>query len=65
MLWLVHPQMKQMEERLRSCEAQRELTALRRKLELLEEERKECSIRCLKAEEEVKDLRHTGEDSRG
>ncbi|KAM6916545.1 shootin-1 [Xenentodon cancila] len=55
-------QMKQMEERLRSCEAQRELNALRHKLELLEEERKECSTRCLKAEEEVKDLRFTVEE---
>ncbi|XP_047206921.1 shootin-1 isoform X2 [Girardinichthys multiradiatus] len=46
----------QMEEKLKNCEAQKELTALRHKLELLEEEKKECSIRCFKAEQEVKDL---------
>ena len=63
-LWLVHLQIKQMEERLRSCEAQKELKALRCKLELLEEERMECSIRCSKAEDKVKDLRFIGEDLR-
>ncbi|XP_061600884.1 shootin-1 isoform X2 [Cololabis saira] len=52
----------QMEERFRSCEAQTELKALRHKLELLEMERKECSIRCSKAEQEVKDLRFTVEE---
>lgn len=51
-----------MEDRLRNCEAQRELTALRRKLELVEEEKNEYSDKCSKAEVEVKDLRFTGED---
>lgn len=60
---LSHPQMKQMEERLRGCEDRRELTALRLKLELLEEEKKEHGLRCSKAEQEVKDLRFTGEFS--
>ncbi|KAK2832675.1 hypothetical protein Q5P01_016564 [Channa striata] len=55
-------QMKQMEDRLRSCEAQRELTALRRKLELLEEEKSEYGDRCSKAETEVKDLRFSVEE---
>ncbi|XP_044070140.1 shootin-1 isoform X2 [Siniperca chuatsi] len=55
-------QIKQMEDRLRSCEAQRELTALRRKLELMEEEKKEYSDKCFKAEVEVKDLRFTVEE---
>ncbi|XP_078129689.1 LOW QUALITY PROTEIN: shootin-1 [Sander vitreus] len=55
-------QMKQMEDRLRSCEAQRELTALRRKLELVEEEKREYSNKCSKAEVEVKDLRSTVEE---
>ncbi|XP_028459794.1 shootin-1 isoform X2 [Perca flavescens] len=55
-------QMKQMEDRLRSCEAQRELTALRRKLELMEEEKREYSKKCSKAEVEVKDLRSTVEE---
>ncbi|XP_068584232.1 shootin-1 [Cebidichthys violaceus] len=55
-------QMKQMEDRLRSCEAQRELTALRRKLELVEEEKREYSDKCSKAELEVKDLRCTVEE---
>lgn len=61
----VHPQIKQMEDKLRSSEAQSELTALRRKLELLEEERRECSNKCSKAEVEVKDLRFTGENISG
>lgn len=56
-----HPQIKQMEDRLRSCEAQKELTALKRKLELVEEEKRECSDRCSKAEEKVKDMRFSGE----
>ncbi|TKS85144.1 Shootin-1 [Collichthys lucidus] len=55
-------QIKQMEDRLRSCETQRALTALRRKLELVEEERREYSDKCSKTEVEVKDLRFTGED---
>uniref|UniRef100_A0A3P8RZ83 Shootin-1 n=1 Tax=Amphiprion percula TaxID=161767 RepID=A0A3P8RZ83_AMPPE len=55
-------EIKQMEDRLRSCEAQKEIMALKRKLELLEEERKECSSKCLKAEVEVKDLRFTVEE---
>lgn len=55
-------QIKQMEDRLRNCEAQRELTALRRKLELVEEEKNEYSDKCSKAEVEVKDLRFTVEE---
>ncbi|KAG7999830.1 Heat shock 70 kDa protein 12A [Nibea albiflora] len=55
-------QMKQMEDRLRSCETQRALTALRRKLELVEEERREYSDKCSKTEVEVKDLRFTVEE---
>ncbi|XP_070771942.1 shootin-1 isoform X2 [Enoplosus armatus] len=55
-------QKKQMEDGLRSCEAQRELAALRRKLELLEEERAEYSDKCSKAEVEVKDMRFTVEE---
>lgn len=58
----VRPQIRQMEDRLRSCEAQRELTALRRKLELVEEEKSEYGDKYSKAEVEVKDLRFTGED---
>uniref|UniRef100_A0A8C9ZWR7 Shootin-1 n=1 Tax=Sander lucioperca TaxID=283035 RepID=A0A8C9ZWR7_SANLU len=54
--------MKQMEDRLRSCDAQRELTALRRKLELVEEEKREYSNKCSKAEVAVKDLRSTVEE---
>uniref|UniRef100_A0A3B4VHD4 Shootin-1 n=1 Tax=Seriola dumerili TaxID=41447 RepID=A0A3B4VHD4_SERDU len=54
-------QMKQMEDRLRSCEAQRELTALRCKLQLVEEEKKEYTEKCTKVEVEVKDLRFTEE----
>ncbi|XP_041865750.1 shootin-1 isoform X2 [Melanotaenia boesemani] len=50
-------QIKQMEEGLRSCETQKELMALRRKLEMLEEDKKEYSKKCSKAEQEVKDLR--------
>lgn len=49
-----------MEDRLNSCEAERELTALRRKLELMEEEKRDYSDKCSKAEVEVKDLRFTG-----
>ncbi|KAI9525124.1 hypothetical protein NQZ68_012638 [Dissostichus eleginoides] len=52
-------QVQQAEDRLRSCEAQRELTALRRTLELVEEEKREYSEKCSKAEVEVKDLRST------
>ena len=51
-----------MEDRLRSCGVQKELTALRYKLELVEEEKRESSEKCSKAEVEVKDLRFTGED---
>lgn len=58
-LRFIHPQIKQMEE-LRSCEAERELTALRRKLELMEEEKRDYSDKCSKAEVEAKDLRFTG-----
>lgn len=61
-LWFVHPQIEQMEDRLRSCEVQKELTALRSKLELMEEEKRDYSDKCRKAEVEVKDLRFTGED---
>ncbi|XP_075329208.1 shootin-1 [Odontesthes bonariensis] len=55
-------QTKQLEEMLRNCEDQRELMALRRKLELLEEERNECNIKHSKAEQEVKNLRFTVEE---
>ncbi|KAM6922457.1 shootin-1 [Lycodopsis pacificus] len=55
-------QIKQMEDRLQSCEAPRELMALRRKLELVEEEKREYSDKCSKAELEVKDLRSTVEE---
>ncbi|XP_026212136.1 shootin-1 [Anabas testudineus] len=55
-------QIKQMEDKLRSSEAQRELAALRHKLELVEEEKKEYSDRCSKAELEVKDMRFTAEE---
>lgn len=51
-----------MEDRLRSCETQRELSALRRKLEFVEEDKRDYSDKCSKAEVEVKDLRFTGED---
>ncbi|XP_041803065.1 shootin-1 [Chelmon rostratus] len=55
-------QIKRMEDRLNSCEAERELTALRRKLELMEEEKRDYSDKCSKAEVEVKDLRFTVEE---
>ncbi|XP_054885814.1 shootin-1 isoform X2 [Poeciliopsis prolifica] len=54
-------QVKQMEEKLKSCETQKELTALKLKLELLEEEKEECRIRCFNAEQQVKDLQFTVE----
>ncbi|KAF0027639.1 hypothetical protein F2P81_020380 [Scophthalmus maximus] len=56
-------QIKQLEDRLSSCEAQRELTALRRKLDLVEEEKREYSDKCSKTEVEVKDLRFTAPPS--
>lgn len=56
-----HLQIKTMEDMLGSSETQRELIALRHSLELLEEEKKECSNKCSKAELELKDLRFTGE----
>ncbi|CAJ1057664.1 shootin-1 isoform X3 [Xyrichtys novacula] len=49
-------QIQQMEDRLKSCEMQKEL---RRKLELLEEERMDHHEKYSKAEVEVKDLRFT------
>ncbi|XP_072247686.1 shootin-1 [Leuresthes tenuis] len=55
-------QTKQLEEMLRNCEDQKELMALRHKLELLEEERNECNIKHSKAEQEVKNLRFTVEE---
>lgn len=54
-------QLKQMEEKLNNCETQKEITALRQKLVLLDEEKKESSTRCFKAEQELKDLKITGE----
>ncbi|XP_038132754.1 shootin-1 isoform X2 [Cyprinodon tularosa] len=56
-----HNQLKQMEEKLNNCETQKEITALRQKLVLLEEEKKESSTRCFKAEQELKDLKITVE----
>ncbi|XP_051279915.1 shootin-1 isoform X2 [Dicentrarchus labrax] len=55
-------QIEQIEDRLRSCETQRELSALKRKLELMEEEKSDYSDKCSKAEVEVKDLRFTVEE---
>uniref|UniRef100_UPI0037E72897 shootin-1 n=1 Tax=Semicossyphus pulcher TaxID=241346 RepID=UPI0037E72897 len=55
-------QIKQMEETLRSSETQKELTALRRKLELVEEEKTDYRDKCSKTEVEVKDLRFTVEE---
>ncbi|TNN56513.1 hypothetical protein EYF80_033239 [Liparis tanakae] len=54
-----------MEDELRSCEAQRELRALRRKLELVEEEKREYGDDCTKAKRDVRDLQHTGKDTPG
>lgn len=62
LLFLFLSQVKHLEEKLKSCGVQKEITALRRKLELVEDDKKESSIRCSKAEQEVKDLRFTGED---
>lgn len=53
-------QIKQMEEKLKTCETQKELTALKLKLDLLEEEKEACRIRCFNAEQQVKDLQFTG-----
>ncbi|XP_070697092.1 shootin-1 [Pempheris klunzingeri] len=55
-------QIKQMEDRLESCETQRELKALRCKLELVEEEKRDYNDKYSKAEVEVKDLRFTVEE---
>ncbi|KAG7229854.1 hypothetical protein INR49_012404, partial [Caranx melampygus] len=55
-------QMKQMEDRLSNCEDQKELTALRRKLQLVEEEKREFIDKCSKAEVQVKDLSFTVEE---
>ncbi|XP_042358591.1 shootin-1 isoform X2 [Plectropomus leopardus] len=55
-------QMKQAEDRLRTSEDVKELMALRHKLELLEEEKREYSDKCSKAEANVKDLRSTVEE---
>lgn len=62
-LWVLHLQMKQIEDRLRNCDTQRELAALRRKLDLVEEERRDYNDKYSKAELEVKDLRYTGEST--
>ncbi|XP_033956893.1 shootin-1 isoform X2 [Pseudochaenichthys georgianus] len=55
-------QVQQAEDRRRSCEAQREVTALRRTLERVQEEKREYSEKCSNAEVEVKDLRSTVEE---
>ncbi|KAL7383600.1 hypothetical protein ABVT39_014190 [Epinephelus coioides] len=55
-------QIKQLEDRLRTSEAWKELTSLRHKLELVEEEKREYSDKCSKAEMEVKDLQFTVEE---
>ncbi|KAM9808718.1 shootin-1 isoform 4-T4 [Syngnathus typhle] len=52
-------QIKKVEAKLSSCEALKELTALKCQLELVEEEKKEYSDECAKAQAEVKDLRST------
>ncbi|XP_037127275.1 shootin-1 isoform X3 [Syngnathus acus] len=52
-------QIKKVEAKLSRCEALKELTALKCKLELVEEEKKEYSDECSKAQAEVKDLRST------
>uniref|UniRef100_A0A3Q2XPB1 Shootin-1 n=1 Tax=Hippocampus comes TaxID=109280 RepID=A0A3Q2XPB1_HIPCM len=52
-------QIKKLEEKFSSCETLKELTALRCKLELVEEEKRECSDESSKAQAEVKDLRFT------
>ncbi|XP_077437477.1 shootin-1 [Vanacampus margaritifer] len=55
-------QLKKLQDKLSSCEALKELTALRRKLELVEEEKRECGEERSKAQAEVKDLRFTVEE---
>ncbi|XP_057704009.1 shootin-1 isoform X2 [Corythoichthys intestinalis] len=55
-------QIKQLEDKLSSCETLKELTALRCKLELVEEEKRDFSDKCSKAQAEVKDLRFTVEE---
>ncbi|XP_051937063.1 shootin-1 [Hippocampus zosterae] len=52
-------QIKKLEDKFSSCETLKELTALRCKLELVEEEKREYSDECSKAQAEVKDLRFT------
>ncbi|XP_034040120.1 shootin-1 [Thalassophryne amazonica] len=55
-------QVKQMDEKLSSCEAQKELTALIHKLELMEFENQYYMESLSKSEEKVKDLHFTVEE---
>uniref|UniRef100_A0A9J8A4A2 Shootin-1 n=1 Tax=Cyprinus carpio carpio TaxID=630221 RepID=A0A9J8A4A2_CYPCA len=58
---LEHQQkVKALEEQIHSSELKKQLTALQRQIELLEEERKEWQHKHTKAETEAKDLRFTG-----
>ncbi|XP_043921937.1 shootin-1-like [Protopterus annectens] len=49
-----------LEEQLESKAVQKEVTALNRQIELLEEQKKELEIKHLSAEEQVKDLKYMG-----
>ncbi|XP_041125391.1 LOW QUALITY PROTEIN: shootin-1-like [Polyodon spathula] len=51
--------MKEIEEKLKNSEVQREIAYLKRHVELLEMEKKEFEGRCRKSEEQTKDLKHT------
>ncbi|XP_061545388.1 shootin-1 isoform X6 [Phycodurus eques] len=55
-------EIKQLEANLSRCKALKAPTAARCKLELVEEEKRECSAKCSEAQAEVKDLRFTVEE---
>nr|XP_061820062.1 shootin-1-like isoform X6 [Nerophis lumbriciformis] len=57
-------QIKLMEDQLSSCQTRKELMALRCKLELVEEEKRECCDEYCKAQAQVKDLSFTEVDVR-
>lgn len=52
--------MKALEEQIHGSELKKQLTALQRQTEFLDEERKEWQHKHTKAETEAKDLRFTG-----
>ncbi|XP_039593186.1 shootin-1 [Polypterus senegalus] len=53
---------KEYEEQLRSSDLKKEITFLKRQLDILEENKKQFEVRCQKSEEQARNLSHTVEE---